>query len=460
VLVVLHALFLSTAWCAADSNDIYIPVIESDWRQVSGNPDLGKLSNPNQQPVDFAVWQAEDGTWQLWSCIRNTKTPGYTRLFYRWEGKTLTDSNWTPMGIAMMSDEKYGEPQNGLQAPHVVKWKGEYWMAYGDWDNICLATSKDGKEFKRVRQLDDRSAVFTEGAENNTRDAMLLFTKGKWHCYYTAFPAGRGYDYCRTSDDLINWSDSAVVAYGGRAGNAPFSAECPHVVEFKPGYYFLFRTQSYSPGARTSVYCSDNPLNFGIDDDNYFVRQMNVAAPEIIFHNSQYYMAALNPNLDGIRIAKLNFKKFDQPLFDFNDAESRNQWKQVAGRLPSVFTLAGRPPFNPRRKYFIGSAETGTLNYDEKLKVTIEGPKFKMPRGDMVLLVSGGDDKAKTCVKIIDAEDEKELLSVTGRRNNEFRPVYFDSGSLAGREVFIRIVDESDQWWGHINFDGILLPES
>ena len=266
ILAGLHILLSSAG--AAENSEIYTPVIEGEWWQVAGNPDLGKYNDSNQQPVDFAVWQAQDGTWQLWSCIRNIKAGGYTRLFYRWEGKTLTDANWTPIGIAMMSDNKFGEPQNGLQAPHVVKWNDEYWMVYGDWDHICLAKSKNGKSFERVTGEGGSSAILTEGSGNNPRDAMLLFAKGKWYCYYTAFPAKHGYDFCRISDDLISWSDSMVVAYGGKAGNGPYSAECPHAVEFKPGCYFLFRTQFYGPGAQTSVYQSKNPLNFGIDDDS------------------------------------------------------------------------------------------------------------------------------------------------------------------------------------------------
>ena len=247
-LVGFYILLFATS--AAEGSEVYTPVIESGWWQIAGNPDLGKYNDTNQQPVDFAIWQAQDGTWQLWSCIRNTKTAGRTRLFYRWEGKTLTDTNWTPMGIAMMSDKKFGESQNGLQAPHVVKWNGEYWMAYGDWDHICLARSKNGKDFERVTGPGGSSAIFNEGIGNNPRDAMLLFTNGKWHCYYTAFPGGHGYDFCRTSDDLVGWSDSVIVAYGGRAGNNPYSAECPYVIEFKPGRYFLFRTQFYGPVRR------------------------------------------------------------------------------------------------------------------------------------------------------------------------------------------------------------------
>src|SRR5215468_905713 len=66
-----------------------IPQIDGEWWTIAGNPDLGPLTSPKQQPVDFAVWPAADGTWQLWSCIRSTKERGHTRLFYHWEGKQL-----------------------------------------------------------------------------------------------------------------------------------------------------------------------------------------------------------------------------------------------------------------------------------------------------------------------------------------------------------------------------------
>lgn len=290
-----------------------IPEIDGQWWQVAGNPDLGKYNDPNQEPVDFGLWQAADGSWQLWSCIRNTKCGGHTRLFYRWEGKNITDANWQPKGIAMMAEPKYDESQGGLQAPHVVKFKGKYWMAYGDWNDICLAVSENGKDFERVLGDNKSAALFTEGPDVNTRDAMLLFTKSKWYCYYTACPSKKGYVFCRTSDDLKNWSDSAIVAYGGQAGTRWASAECPHVVEPSPGDYYLFRTQYYGPGARTRVYYSNNPLNFGIDDDSFLIADFNMAAPEIVKIGDQYYVASLNLNLDGIRIARLKWKKAQKP---------------------------------------------------------------------------------------------------------------------------------------------------
>ena len=79
-------------------------------------------------------------------------------------------------------------------------------VSYGDWFNICFATSKDGKTFERVIQPDGKTGVFTEGIGFNTRDAMLIQIAGLWHCYYTASPHDRGYAYCRTSSDLKTWS--------------------------------------------------------------------------------------------------------------------------------------------------------------------------------------------------------------------------------------------------------------
>jgi len=287
------------------------PAINGDWWQVAGNPDLGELTGISQQPVDFAVWQAADGKWQLWSCVRGTKAGGTGRLFHRWEGARLTDPDWKPMGIAMTADTDLGEVKGGLQAPHVVRRQGRFVMAYGDWERIRFAESRDGKDFERRILKPKQTDVFGEGPGANTRDPMLLRTGGAWHAYYTAFHGDRGYVFCRTSPDLKDWSDSFVVAYGGQAGTNIWSCECPFVVEHSPGRYYLFRTQTYGREAKTSVYHSTNPRYFGIDDDRNLVGTLPVAAPEIFVHEGRYYIAALNPGLDGIRIARLRWEPIE-----------------------------------------------------------------------------------------------------------------------------------------------------
>jgi hypothetical protein len=287
------------------------PRLVGDWWKIAGDPDLGSLTTTNQQPVDFGIWQAADGTWQLWSCIRGTKEPGKTRLFYCWEGRKLTDTDWKPMGIAMHADPALGETQGGLQAPYVLKHDGKYWMFYGDWANICLATSTDGKTFTRQRNAEGKPQLNVAGAldfTRNTRDPMVLKTGGKWRLYYTAHPNRKGADYVRSSDDLINWSAEKTVAAGGKSGEGPYSAECPYVVEPQPGHLYLFRTQAYGQNAQCMVYYSRDPLDFGINnDDEHYVTKLPVAAPEIFRHEDAWYMAALLPSLKGIQITRLEW---------------------------------------------------------------------------------------------------------------------------------------------------------
>lgn len=294
-----------------------VPQIDGEWWRVASNPDLGELSTERQQPVDFGIWQAADGTWQLWSCIRHTAETGKTRLFHRWEGKNLTDTDWTSMGVTMRADTALGEEAGGMQAPYVLQYEGEYLMFYGDWNRICLAKSQDGKTFERVIR-NGSPAIFGDPAEKNTRDAMVIRMDDLWYCYYTAHPNDIGAVYLRTSPDLNTWSDSEIVAFGGQAGNNKFwYAECPFVVQHPNGLFFHFRTQAYGKGLankgqnvqQTSVYRSPDPADFGVEDDKYFIGTLPVAAPEIFQFQDQWYIAALTPDLDGIRITKLKWTR-------------------------------------------------------------------------------------------------------------------------------------------------------
>lgn len=287
------------------------PQIVGDWWQVSGNPNLGSQGNSGQQCVDFGVWQALDNTWQIWECIRGTNQPGYNRLFYNWQGATLTSANWNPVGIALEANTQYGETSGGLQAPEVFQDPtGLFHMLYGSWDNICSATSTDGKSFTRVLNSSGLSTLFGS-SENNPRDPMVIRIGNLYYCYYadTSSPiSSEGADYCRTSTDLINWSAPTLVAEGGQAGTAFNSAECPFVVQLAPGQFYLFRTQLYGSGAQTRVYYSTNPLDFGIDNDaGHLLCTIPYAAPEIINYQGQYYFATLLPNFNGIQICHMDW---------------------------------------------------------------------------------------------------------------------------------------------------------
>lgn len=288
-----------------------VPRIDGDWWRIASNPDLGALTGPEQQPVDFAIWQAADGTWQLWSCIRHTNCGGRTRLFHRWEARRLTDRDWKPMGIAMQADPALGETPGGLQAPFVWR-EGRTWhMVYGDWERICRATSRDGKRFERARNGRGQPDLFT-GPYENTRDPMVLRVGDLWCCYYMGHKEGAEYEsaaFCRTSADLDTWSEPVLVSAGGepsRHGWFGGSCECPFVLE-RDGVYYLFRNVFYGPGNLNVQYASKNPFAFGVGHDRASIGWLPVAAPEIVVVKDDCYIAALEPSLDGIRMARLKW---------------------------------------------------------------------------------------------------------------------------------------------------------
>jgi hypothetical protein len=79
-------------------------------------------------------------------------------------------------------------------------------------------------------------------------------------------------------------------------------------VELQPGQFYLFRNQVYGQKARCSVYFSRDAMDFGVDhDEGHFVCTLPIAAPEIIQHEGQYYIAALLPSLKGIQVSRLEW---------------------------------------------------------------------------------------------------------------------------------------------------------
>lgn len=323
-------LFLMSLGLGAQSKKIPVPVLDGDWWQIASTPDLGKYNTKAQQPVDFGIWKAADGTWQLWSCIRNSNfapgtplSPEYTttRFLYGWEGKSLFDTNWAPQGIKWTAQPELGETPGGMQAPYVIHEDGAYYLFYGDWQRICLAKSFDGKNFERVLGGNGQADLFAEyhhGGEtffSQARDPMVIKRGNTYYCYYTSHidePISDGAAFARTSVNMQDWSESVMISrtptYKG--SDPMFSDECPQVV-YLPEYklYYLFVTQQYGKNAHTTVYASPNPLYFGVDEDSKKVCTLPIAAPEIIHEDGQYYIAALNPGLDGVRVIKLKWEQ-------------------------------------------------------------------------------------------------------------------------------------------------------
>jgi hypothetical protein len=186
-------------------------------------------------------------------------------------------------------------------------------MFYGDWNRICLARSTDGKHFHRVPGPNGQPDLFS-GPYENTRDAMTLKIGDRYYCYYTGHREGadpRSAIFCRTSENLREWSEAVIVSAGGSAAAQTDwfggDCECPFVVA-RNGHYCLFRNQRYRHGQLSTQYCSTDPLDFGPGSDRCQVGTLPVAAAEIIECGGRDVIAALQPDLKGIRMADLDWE--------------------------------------------------------------------------------------------------------------------------------------------------------
>ena len=106
------------------------------------------------------------------------------------------------------------------------------------------------------------------------------------------------------------WSTGAAprdVSWGGfTSGTGFWSTECPFVV-YHEGYYYLFRTSEYRPPARTHVYRSKDPFDFGLGDDSKWVTTLRVAAPEVVQVGDQFYISTVEDLKGGLQLLKMKW---------------------------------------------------------------------------------------------------------------------------------------------------------
>lgn len=317
----------------ADEKKKLRPILDSGPWLIGPNPtDLGELQGEirpgrpfqGQEVVDHHIWQDVHGMWRCWACVRHSAVG---RIFYGWTSPDIERSPWEPTGVMMRRDRNCGESladradgihpsSEWIQSPFVVREAGRFYMFYGGecqdpagrllLSSICLATSDDGVRFVRHANPYGKSWVFMGPGE--ARDPCLIKIDHLWFCYYSGAETGAPAPnkvYVRTSGDLITWSASREVHWGGSAGALGYQCECPHVV-CRSGCYYLFRTKSYWEGL-TYVYRSEAPFDFGIDSDRCLIGSIDVAAPEIVTIGNREYISSNKDLMTGVKLHHLRW---------------------------------------------------------------------------------------------------------------------------------------------------------
>jgi putative membrane-bound dehydrogenase-like protein len=112
--------------------------------------------------------------------------------------------------------------------------------------------------------------------------------------------------------------------------------------------------------------------------------------------------------------------------------------------------------------YWVGTYEV----HQDAAKGTLTSAPFKVTQPYAAFLIAGGPYE-NTRVELVRADSGKVLFKISGfdgevfKKSNDatevLHPVVVDLKAQQGKEIFVRVVDQQDGHWGHINFDDFKL---
>jgi len=117
---------------------------------------------------------------------------------------------------------------------------------------------------------------------------------------------------------------------------------------------------------------------------------------------------------------------------------------------------ARRPDMQSRHqgRYWVGSFERG---FDVP-KGTLTSAPFEVTHNYASFLFAGGQ-KPNTRIELVRQDTQKVFFTTTGQNDEEMWPILLNLQVHRGKEIFIRLVDDSSEGWGHVNFDSFLFHD-
>jgi putative membrane-bound dehydrogenase-like protein len=110
---------------------------------------------------------------------------------------------------------------------------------------------------------------------------------------------------------------------------------------------------------------------------------------------------------------------------------------------------------NHQGDYWIGGYE---LLRDEPKGTLVSAP-FKVTQPWASFLIAGGDLPG-TRVEIVMKDDNKAIHTARGQNTETLARSVVDLRKFAGRDIFIRVIDEQSEGWGHVNFDDFVFHDA
>lgn len=249
---------------------------------------------------DHTVVRGPDGTWHLIGITHAEPADPLDEKDLAHATAPAVTGPWTKQPYALSADPSHGETH--LWAPHVIEVDGLFWMFYcgggadGTRYQLSAATSPDLREWTRLPQ-----PLFHDGYD--ARDPFVIRIAGQWVMYYTATsnPAGGNHTVmCRTSDDLVTWSERRTVYTDAEVGTWGGGTESPFLVE-RGGWWYLF-IGPRGAYVGTDVFRSRDPFDFEAAE---LVGHIDSHAAEVVRDGDDWYVTAAGWQQGGLHLAPL-----------------------------------------------------------------------------------------------------------------------------------------------------------
>ena len=105
-------------------------------------------------------------------------------------------------------------------------------------------------------------------------------------------------------------------------------------------------------------------------------------------------------------------------------------------------------------RFWVGSYEV----FGDRPRGNLTSKPFRVTRPFARFLVGGGRVSAR--VELVRRSDGQVIVRVMGDDVEDMKPVAVDLSGYLGAEIFIRLVDDRADGWGHVNFDDFRLFET
>jgi beta-fructofuranosidase len=211
--------------------------------------------------------------------------------------ETLNKHHYSDLPKVLPPYQRPGEPL-GNQAPYIVNKDGHYYMIYGP-NPLRLAVSPD------LLNWDLKGNLFFD--PDGARDPNILDCDSMYYMVYCSVKSVR----LRKSRDLVHWSEPETILLTHK-----FDPESPSLIHYRNAFYLFVCPWDGNwdemdiQGAYqhlTYVYHSQDPMNFGVDDERK-ITTLKSHAPEIFQDEAgNWYISSVEWPNRGVSVDKLEW---------------------------------------------------------------------------------------------------------------------------------------------------------